>query len=548
VDARRYRNLFVGPPVETSPEATATATEGADGSADGRAPVQAEAAPEPEDRSARVRVEVLRPLGGNPAEYGCWLERSFGVRDAAWNCASRYANDWVDRCAGQFGGMPDPGGPAFPPEAVAKLGAGVTSAGVAWSYGRIRNARFCFEPHVTIADARAALGLGRKPPLMTQGPDGWVHDVGEFQILSRPKGGCIVLEVRLYHPEPGTCARYRAERPHGALQHYRLGTALVGMNAGDSVGATPEALREAVAELQAALRKGYPDVLAVHQQLVLAYGSLGEEREAERARQVVRKIDPEKAALDDAGAEENPSRRVEFLQRFVRTHPRAALALEALGFARLAVAESADGAHRKRLENAAVLDLQNAARQYTHEQARNRGPWLVDIVRRLKGPGPAAQLEATLPPFAWRAPARADLEGPWRSADPTGFTVVHGDFDGDGRPDEARLVVADGEDYYAVVVTFSDGREQVAFRATPGAETVERKGLRVRRAGTYHGKCHIEPGTCEGHDTPVTVAIPHDGLELIDHGSTHGQLFHWSDRDRAFKWFYVPSDELRPHR
>jgi hypothetical protein len=46
----------------------------------------------------------------------------------------------------------------------------------------------------------------------------------------------------------------------------------------------------------------------------------------------------------------------------------------------------------------------------------------------------------------------------------------------------------------------------------------------------------------------VTVAIPHDGLELIDHGSTHGQLFHWSDRDRAFKWFYVPSDELRPHR
>jgi hypothetical protein len=63
----------------------------------------------------------------------------------------------------------------------------------------------------------------------------------------------------------------------------------------------------------------------------------------------------------------------------------------------------------------------------------------------------ATLVEATARSLEWRAPTPVELDEDWRQTSATRFTVARGDFDGDGKPDEARLVLSHDGRRLAVV-------------------------------------------------------------------------------------------------
>ena len=45
-------------------------------------------------------------------------------------------------------------------------------------------------------------------------------------------------------------------------------------------------------------------------------------------------------------------------------------------------------------------------------------------------------------PSGWRAPLNLELNDDWRNIDPDKYSVIKGDFNGDGVEDEARLLLS----------------------------------------------------------------------------------------------------------
>ena len=63
----------------------------------------------------------------------------------------------------------------------------------------------------------------------------------------------------------------------------------------------------------------------------------------------------------------------------------------------------------------------------------------------------------------WRRPTAVELKESWRQRNPTRFAVARGDFDGDGKADEARLMLSKDGKRLALVVTLSGSGERGVF-------------------------------------------------------------------------------------
>jgi hypothetical protein len=96
--------------------------------------------------------------------------------------------------------------------------------------------------------------------------------------------------------------------------------------------------------------------------------------------------------------------------------------------------------------------------------------------------GPAALFSL---PDGWRVPNDAELEGPLlirRGDSPSLYLAATGDFNSDGRPDRALLLVSDAQNQFGVFI--DDGRSATTplLVGTPGAAVVG-LGLETTSAG-----------------------------------------------------------------
>ena len=58
----------------------------------------------------------------------------------------------------------------------------------------------------------------------------------------------------------------------------------------------------------------------------------------------------------------------------------------------------------------------------------------------------------------WRIPNKEELEDEWRDKDPSRFTSVTGDFDGDKRIDQAMILVRNDGKKYGIFVRWGAGK------------------------------------------------------------------------------------------
>jgi hypothetical protein len=149
-------------------------------------------------------------------------------------------------------------------------------------------------------------------------------------------------------------------------------------------------------------------------------------------------------------------------------------------------------------------------------------------------------------PDGWRVPTADEVDEAWRRGDPSRFLLADGDLDGDGHPDQARLLLrTDGGgfgvyaflcrgDGVAVPHLVLHNRELVLF-PTVGIKPVE-PGLYRTACGKGFIDCY------EGE--PREVRLTHNAIDYFKAQSV-ASLFYWSETAGAFKWVAIADPRTR---
>jgi len=142
-------------------------------------------------------------------------------------------------------------------------------------------------------------------------------------------------------------------------------------------------------------------------------------------------------------------------------------------------------------------------------------------------------------PDGWRLPTSGEAGYAWRGGDPGRFLVAGADFDGDGRPDEARVLFrTDGSAFG--VFAFLCGKTDVApHLILHNRELAYFKvvGIRPFAAGKYRTACGRGVIDCYAGE-PHEVKLAHAAIDYFKNESVTS-LFYWSDDEQAFRWIAV---------
>ena len=141
---------------------------------------------------------------------------------------------------------------------------------------------------------------------------------------------------------------------------------------------------------------------------------------------------------------------------------------------------------------------------------------------------------ATTLPAGWRLPKPEEEEFPgdaWRNRDRERYLVVRGDFDGDGKEDQARLLVNSDGTKHALFVFLGSGASVQLIEQD--AETLKAMGIDKLEPGTYTTACGKGYWSCEPGE-PESVR-PSNPSILYFKAESAESAYIWSVADRAFQ-------------
>jgi len=141
-------------------------------------------------------------------------------------------------------------------------------------------------------------------------------------------------------------------------------------------------------------------------------------------------------------------------------------------------------------------------------------------------------------PQGWRAPRSADLGSPaeqkWREADLSRYLSVSDDFNGDGVPDIALLLIRDDGAAFALFVGLAqkDGRHTyVKLDEFPDAKELASKGIKRVAPGDYPTAC--ARGLDCAEDEPRYIHLRHDAIDFFIHDAAN-RYYYWNELKHSF--------------
>jgi hypothetical protein len=148
--------------------------------------------------------------------------------------------------------------------------------------------------------------------------------------------------------------------------------------------------------------------------------------------------------------------------------------------------------------------------------------------------------DAVALPAGWRLPTANEVSDPWRRADPARFLLADTDLDGDGHPDQARLLLRTDGSEFGVFAFLCRDHGAIAphlilhNRELPYFKVVGIKPVGPGRYRTACGRGFIDCYTGE----PREVRLAHGGIDYFKNESVTS-LFYWSPDVQAFRWVAI---------
>jgi hypothetical protein len=136
---------------------------------------------------------------------------------------------------------------------------------------------------------------------------------------------------------------------------------------------------------------------------------------------------------------------------------------------------------------------------------------------------------------SWRPPAAAELGTPqeqkWREDDPARYLVMTGDFDGDGKPDEASLMVRGDGKAFALFVKLGARDTALKLEEFPDMKMLPSIGIKRVAPAEY-------PTACAGGydcaaDEPRYIRVNHEAIDYFQHDGAE-RYYYWNDTRHAF--------------
>ena len=157
--------------------------------------------------------------------------------------------------------------------------------------------------------------------------------------------------------------------------------------------------------------------------------------------------------------------------------------------------------------------------------------WLMIILWMLYGGSSsiASQLDG------WRRPTKNDYVGDWltyEKENPQPF-YAKGDFDGDGKPDEAWILISKDGSSWGVFV-FLSGRPEAILLDKKDATKIKPQsmGISTMSPADYKKICQVRNDPeCK------TLMLKNDAIDYFTYESA-SSVFYWDDQNREFKRFW----------
>ncbi len=117
---------------------------------------------------------------------------------------------------------------------------------------------------------------------------------------------------------------------------------------------------------------------------------------------------------------------------------------------------------------------------------------------------------------AWTQPTSemlGDRNADLRARSSERYLVARGDFDGDGQPDRAAVMVRAGSGEAAVLLYLANRLASPLVLQTLGARNLAQIGIETVKAGIYQPSCARQGGAdC---DPSTRITLPHEGISLF---------------------------------
>jgi len=142
-------------------------------------------------------------------------------------------------------------------------------------------------------------------------------------------------------------------------------------------------------------------------------------------------------------------------------------------------------------------------------------------------------------PDGWRMPTKTELGDDWRTRDADKFSVVAGDFNGDGVTDKALLLVSRNGRRAGVYVFLSEngGFKPYALDVRNSNDILPAMGVTKVAAGRYKTACGKGYWACKKSE-PSELLLQNDAVEYFKTESA-SSYFYWNKRSKSFKRVWI---------
>jgi hypothetical protein len=137
-------------------------------------------------------------------------------------------------------------------------------------------------------------------------------------------------------------------------------------------------------------------------------------------------------------------------------------------------------------------------------------------------------------PSGWRKANARESSGEWRQKSSSKFLRAIGDFDGDGKPDIAELLVEMSGKRWALFVRLTSAGKWQMLDAPSDIESLDRFGVAVAKPGRYETACGKGYGdyAC-GHGEPDVLNLTRPGIDFF-YTESSDSIFYWDRSAKAF--------------